>query len=181
MIEAIIYSKLFTILDSFNIIGIVVSLFLCATISSICLRESYTQGTKIDYLCISEYENKVILFIVLVCIMLMIIMFNPLTTNTPADKELFNSFKDNHIYLILFSINHSFLRVISVAMLGWLSMISYNIIKRPDKYDDGDYRLINRDKFINVTLLLLLCLAIQVSLYLLVPNNEFILTNMVTE
>ena len=42
-------------------------------------------------------------------------------------------------------------------------------------------KFINRNKFINVTLLVLLCLAIQVSLYLLIPNNEFILSNMVTE
>jgi hypothetical protein len=108
-------------------------------------------------------------------------MFNPLTTNTPANEELFNSFKDNHTYLILFSINHSFFRLTSVAMLGWLSIIFYSIIKRPNKYDTNDYELINRNKFINTTLLLLLCLAIQISLYLLIPNNEFILSNMVTE
>ena len=180
MIEAIIYSKLFTILNSFNYIGMIVSLFLCAVILSICLRESY-KGTKIDYLCISKYENTVILCTVLVCIILMIIMFNQLTSNTPANEELFNNFKDNHAYLILFSINHSFFRLISVAMLGWLSIIFYSIIKRPNKYDTNDYELINRNKFINVTPLVLLCLAIQVSLYLLIPNNEFILSNMVTE
>ena len=180
MIEAIIYSKLFTILNSFNYIGMIVSLFLCAVILSICLRESY-KGTKIDYLCISKYENTVILCTVLVCIILMIIMFNPLTSNTPANEELFNRFKDNYMYLILFSINHCLTRLISVIVLSWLSITFYGIIKRPDKYNEGDYKLINRNKFINVTLLVLLCLAIQVSLYLLVPNNEFILTNMVTE
>ena len=181
MIEAIIYSKLFTILNSFNPICMVASLFLCLVIQSICLRESYSKGIKIDYLCISKHENIVILCTVLVCIMLMIIMFNPLTTNIPSSEELFNRFKDNYMYLIIFSINHGLIRLISVISLGWLSIIFYGIVKRPDKYDEGDYTLINRNKFINVTLLVLLCLAIQVSLYLLIPNNEFILSNMVTE
>lgn len=184
MIEAIIMDKLLGIAGWFNVIGWISSAFIFAWIMIRGIRDvsNYYEEEKhaIDYYNISIRENKFIAVTIIFCIIQSIILFNPLTIKDFSYlQDLYNAFEGQYGYLIMFSINYLGYRIFSIPTLALL-LWHYKCILSGNKGKGVQYdynEQITRSKFINTTVIIIMALVLQVTLYLLIPSNDFIIHN----
>jgi hypothetical protein len=80
-------------------------------------------------------------------------------------------------YLIMFAINDAAYRFFSVIYLAILALMLYKIISYDNRNLDY-FENVSRYKFVNALSIVILCLALQICSYALIPSNDFIFTQM---
>jgi hypothetical protein len=144
-----------------------------------CLREDGVEGWKLDFYHIVMYENRMIRFIMIVCLLSLFSILNPYFSYCvfPLEK-IYETFAGQYGYLFMFNVNNLMDRLLDIFQLTTLLVLCKSILsEKVSKFDRGDAACLNRHKFINVAVLIIFCLAIEISLYLLIPSNEFIIHN----
>lgn len=182
MLESIIMYKLIEMAKWFNLIGWVVSVSIFIWVLGRGIRDTgyCEEHWIIDYYNISQREDKFINLTILFCVLQTIILFNPLTiSGFPVTQSIYNAFEGMYGYLVMFSINHIPYRIFSIPMLLILLLHYKAILSNNTKSSYYDYSKfpITRSKFINTAVIIILALVLQITLYLLIPSNDFIIHN----
>mgnify|MGYP006988830983 CR=1 FL=1 len=169
--------KLSLALANFNGVILAIIPFIIIWILYRCFKDDGCGDPMWDYYNIGKYQNNISGLILLICALLTIVLVNPFYyMDSHMDSFMASVFNDlyeiNAIgYLIMFSINSLGCRLLSVLYLGILDLLLYYLIGCKHK----DYA---RYKFVNVFSIVILCLAIQICAYMLIPSNSFIFSNM---
>lgn len=168
--------KLSLLLANFNGVILAIIPFVIVWIFYRCFKEDGCGDPCWDYKNIGVYENKITGWILLICALLTVSLVNPFYYMDSMDSFMASVFNDlyeiNAIgYLVMFSINSLGCRLLSVAYLGILALLLYYLI-------DCNHKDYSRYKFVNVFSIVILCLAIQICAYILIPSNSFIFSNM---
>jgi hypothetical protein len=179
MLEEIAMSKFLFLMKGIGIVCPIISLIFWFMIMSTCLREDGAEGWKIDFYNISIYENNMIKFIVIVCLLSLFSLLNPYFSYCafPLEK-IYETFAGQYGYLFMFNVNSIIYRLLDIFQLTTLLVLCKSIVsEKISRFDRGDAARLHRDKFINVSVVIIFCLVVEVSLYLLIPSNEFIIHN----
>jgi hypothetical protein len=80
-------------------------------------------------------------------------------------------------YLVMFTINDVACRFFSVIYLAILAFILCKLISYDNRNRDY-FENVSRYKFVNALSIVILCLALQICSYALIPSNDFIFTQM---
>ena len=93
-------------------------------------------------------------------------------------EKIYETFAGQYGYLFMFNINNTLYRLLDIFQLTTLLLLLQSILsEKVSRFDRGDAERLNRHKFINVAVLIIFCLAIEISLYLLIPSSEFKIHN----
>ena len=179
MIEEILMNKLLFLMKGVGIVCPIISLILWFRVICTCLKEHWADGWKVDYCHIVMYENRMIRFIVIVCLLSLFSILNPYFSyyDTPLEK-IYETFAGQYGYLFMFNVNNVLNRILDITQLTTLLLLCRSILsEKANKYDSIDIEYLHRPKFINVSVLIIFCLAIELSLFLLIPSNDFIIHN----
>jgi hypothetical protein len=173
--------KLMILLSNFNAPILFVTAFGILWIILKCFREVGYGDLGWDYRDISESENKIVSCILIICILLTLVLVNPYhymnhwSFMSWVFKDLYEA---NEIgYLIMFTINDVACRFFSVSYLAILAFILCKLISYDNRNLDY-FENVSRYKFVNALSIVILCLAIQICAYMLIPSNSFIFSNM---
>ena len=182
MVEAIIMDKLIGMAKWFNFVGWIISIVIFIWTLARGVRDTgyCEEHWIIDYYNIATRENKFTNLTILFCIIQTIILFNPLTLNGfPHTQAIYDAFEGMYGYLVMFSINYTPYRIFSIPMLLVLLLHYKAILSNNNKSSYYDYSKypITRSKFINTTVIIILALVLQITLYVLIPSNDFIIHN----
>lgn len=169
--------KLSLAFANFNGVILAIIPFIIVWIAYRCFKDDGCGDPYWDYKNIGIYQNKICGWILLICALLTVALVNPFYhMDNHMDSFMASVFNDlyeiNAIgYLVMFSINSLGCRMLSVLYLSILALLLYYLID----YNHKDY---SRYKFVNVFSIVILCLAIQICAYMLIPSNSFIFSNM---
>ena len=175
--------KLSLAFANFNGVILAIIPFVIVWIVYRCFKENGCGDPIWDYKNIGIYQNKICGWILLICALLTVALVNPFYhMDSHTDTFMASVFNDlyeiNAIgYLVMFSINSLGCRLLSVLYLGILAFLLYNLIDYNHKNYYG-FETVSRYKFVNVLSIVILCLAIQICAYMLIPSNSFIFSNM---
>ena len=77
LLEEMIMSKFLFLMKGVGIVFPIISLILWFRVIFTCLREDWTEGWKLDFYHVVMYENRMIKFIVCVCLLSLFSLLNP--------------------------------------------------------------------------------------------------------
>jgi hypothetical protein len=174
--------KLSSAFANFNGVILAIIPFIIVWIVYRCFKEDGGGDPCWDYVNIGIYQNKISGWILLICALLTVALVNPFYYMNSMDSFMASVFNDlyeiNAIgYLVMFSINSLGCRILSVSYLSILALLLYHLIDYKHKNYYG-FETISRYKFVNVLSIVILCLAIQICAYMIIPSNSFIFSHM---